>query len=225
MFTIDESVSLGAREVAELLGESPGCLESLMGPGNVAHIEVTPDWDNEFPFWAVPESAAVFVSREPYLSGGVRSLPHVGDEFPAELEAAFLEHARDEDKLKVLTRYARTQGYKVRECGLVGHSQGDWVDLLIVERAEGDVDHSTLNAWLAGDVFCVSVTVDSPLEGSWPEFPHVPTIVLGEWDESCCGFYGEAAARAAALDMLAVGVAHVRTQVWDSLRVTQGGEF
>ena len=164
---------LDARTVAEATGTPPARVEGLLGPFTVAHVSVSQDMDAEHnrPHeWAIPDDAAVYVARAP--RHGSATFPHMGDGFPRALDYAWdvvvERYGSDDDMgLRVFARYAARHGYTVREASLSGYSQGDWLDLIVVERTGGDsVDVDTLNDWFAGDVYVVSVEVAHPFGGT-----------------------------------------------------------
>ena len=174
----DRDNVLSTEELADALEVHPGDLESMLGPfDEVATIRVMVDQDAEFPDWVIPAGSAILMVRGGYESTLERY--SVGDKFPSALESAW-EHLKREygldDAVRMMKRYARLFGYVARAESWHGYSQGDWHDVLIVERAGEPIHVETVRAWAYGDVFGYSVEVANP--------------VGDDWQDSCFGYYG-----------------------------------
>lgn len=164
-----QPTTLNTEALAEATGESVNALLGMLGPDDeAATITVTIDEAPEQPFWSVPDSAALFLARSGYRS----SLEIVGEQFPAQLERAWShlsEEYETETAVKIMARYAPLFGYSVREETLTGYSQGDWHEVLCIEKDGETVDTETVAAWCYGDVFVIDVSVTSPIGADWSE--------------------------------------------------------
>ena len=200
-FDDDRDNVLSTEELADALEVPPGDLESMLGPSDeMATIRVMVDQDAEFPDWVIPDESAILIVRGGYESTLERY--SVGCKFPSALESAW-EHLRatygPDDAVRMMKRYARLFGYVARAESWHGYSQGDWHDVLIIERANEPIHIETVKAWAYGDVFGYSVEVANP--------------VGGDWEDSCWGYYGHDDIEWAVDDALKRAIEDIRAEV------------
>ena len=177
-FDTDRDNTLSTEELADALEVHPGDLEAMLGPSDeVATIRVMIDQDADFPDWVIPDESAILMVRGGYESTLERY--SVGDKFPTALVSAW-EHLKGtygpDGATRMMKRYARLFGYEARDESWHGYSQGDWHDVLIVERAGEPIHVESVKSWAYGDVFGYSVEVANP--------------VGDDWQDSCFGYYG-----------------------------------
>ena len=200
-FDTDRDNTLSTEELADALEVHPGDLEAMLGPSDeVATIRVMIDQDADFPDWVIPDESAILMVRGGYESTLERY--SVGDKFPTALVSAW-EHLKGtygpDGATRMMKRYARLFGYEARDESWHGYSQGDWHDVLIVERAGEPIHVESVKSWAYGDVFGYSVEVANP--------------VGDDWQDSCFGYYGHDDIEWAVDDALKRAVEDIRAEV------------